>query len=99
MITEIIEYKLKETAGEKEFLDEARESLKFFKTTFKGLIDLECMQGIDGWVTIMYWESMEDIETCAVLLQTNPPELADYYSLADKTSMKVTFLEQKIVVR
>jgi hypothetical protein len=96
MITEIIEYKLKENADEGTFMTEAEKYYAYFKATFKGFIDLEFTKGEDGWINIMHWESMEDVKACGEVLRTGPQELANYAALTDRTSLKLTFLEQKL---
>jgi hypothetical protein len=99
MITEIIEYKLKENVAEETFLAEAERYSAYFKATFKGFIDLEFTKGENGWVNIMHWESMEDVQACGAVLRTSPQEIAAYASLTDRTALKLTFLEQKLYVK
>ena len=96
MITEIIEYKLKEGVDEEQFLMEAQKYHAYFKATFKGFIDLEFTKGENGWINIMHWESMEDVKACGEVLRTGPREIAGYAALTDRTSLKLTFLEQKL---
>ncbi len=96
MITEIIEYKLKESTEEETFMAEARNYYDYFKGTFKGFIDLEFTKGEDGWINIMHWESMEDVKACGEILRTGPQEIAGYAALTDRTSLKLSFLEQKL---
>ena len=99
MITEIIEYKLKENTDEEKFLTEAKKYFDYFKITFKGFIDLEFTKGNDGWINIMHWESMEDVKACGEILRTSPQEIANYVNLTDRISLKLTFLEQKIYLK
>ena len=47
----------------------------------------------------MHWESMEDVKACGEVLKTGPQELADYAALTDRTSTKLTFLEQKLYLK
>jgi hypothetical protein len=96
MITEIIEYKLKENIDEETFMLEAHKYAAYFKATFKGFIDLEFTKGEDSWINIMHWESMEDVKACGEILRTGPQETAGYAALTDRTSLKLTFLEQKL---
>jgi len=96
MITEIIEYKLKESTDEEKFMKEAEKYYAYFKATFKGFIDLEFTKGENGWINIMHWESMENVKACGEVLKTGPQEIADYAALTDRTSIKLTFLEQKL---
>ena len=96
MITEIIEYKLKENTNEEMFMKEAKKYYAYFKATFKGFIDLEFTKGENGWINIMHWESMENVKACGEVLKTGPQEIADYAALTDRTSIKLTFLEQKL---
>ncbi|MCP4599905.1 MAG: hypothetical protein GY847_05075 [Proteobacteria bacterium] len=96
MITEIIEYKLIESADEKMFLKEAKKFYDYFKATFKGFVDLEFTKGEDGWVSIIHWETMEDVNACGEVLRTGPQEIAGYAALTDRASTKLTFLEQKL---
>jgi hypothetical protein len=96
MITEIIEYKLKESTDEEKFMKEAKKYYAYFKATFKGFIDLEFTKGENGWINIMHWESMENVMACGEVLKTGPQEIADYTALTDRTSIKLTFLEQKL---
>ena len=96
MITEIIEYRLKEGADEEKFLAEAKKFHDYFKTTFKGFIDQEFTKGEEGWISIMHWETMEDVKACGEVLKTGPQEIAGYAALTDRTSTKLTFLEQKL---
>ena len=96
MITEIIEYKLKEGADEARFLMEAQKYYAYFKATFKGFIDLEFTKGENGWINIMHWETMEDVKACGEVLRTSPQELAGYAALADRASTRLTFLERKL---
>jgi hypothetical protein len=99
MITEIIEYKLKENIDEGKFMMEAQKYSAYFKATFKGFIDLEFTKGETGWINIMHWESMEDVKACGEVLKTSPQEIAGYAALTDRTSLKLTFLEQKLRIR
>jgi heme-degrading monooxygenase HmoA len=99
MITEIIQYKLKEGADEEKFMTEAIRYHAYFKATFNGFIDLEFTKGEDGWINIMHWESMEDVKACGEVLKTSPQETAGYAALTDRTSLKLTFLEQKLRIR
>ena len=96
MITEIIEYKLKESTDEEEFLTEAKKYHAYFKATFKGFIDLEFTKGEEGWINIMHWETMEDMRACGAVLRTGPQEIAGHAALTERASVKVTFLEQKL---
>ena len=96
MITEIIEYKLKEDVDEEKFLAEAKKYNNYFKATFKGFIDLEFTKGEDSWINIMHWETMEDVKACGEVLRTSPQELADYAALTDRASTKLTFLKRKL---
>ena len=97
MITEIIEYKLKEGADEEKFLNEAEKYNNYFKATFKGFIDLEFTKGEDGWLNIMHWETMDDVRACGEVLRNSPQEIADYAAFTDRTSTKLTFLEQELL--
>lgn len=99
MITEIIEYNLKEGVDEQQFLIEAQKYHAYFKTTFKGFIDLEFTKGENGWINIMHWESMDAVKACGEVLRTGPQEIAGYAALADRASTKLTFLEQKLYLR
>ena len=94
MITEIIQYKLKEGADEAQFLLEAEKYYAYFKATFEGFIDLEFNKGENGWVNIMHWESMEAVRACGEVLRSGPQEIADYAALADRASTQLAFLEQ-----
>jgi len=96
MITEIIEYKLKEDADEEKFLEEAEKYNDYFKAAFKGFIDLEFTKGEDSWINIMHWETMEDVKACGEVLRNGPQEIADYAAFTDRASTKLTFLEQKL---
>jgi hypothetical protein len=96
MITEIIQFKLKDNVDELTFLQEAEKYTAYFKATFKGFVDLEFTKGEDGWVNIMHWECMEDVKACGEVLRTGPQEIADYAAFTDRTSVKLTFLEQKL---
>lgn len=96
MITEIIEYKLKEGVDDEKFLMEAKKYHDYFKATFKGFVDLEFTKGENGWINIMHWETMEDVRACGEVLRTGPQEIAGYGALADRPSTKLTFLEQKL---
>jgi|SRR5512141_246419 hypothetical protein len=99
MITEIIEYKLKEGADEEQFLIEAQKYYVYFKTTFKGFIDLEFAKGENGWINIMHWKDMEAVKACGEVLRTGPQEIAGYAALADRASTKLTFLERKLSLK
>ena len=99
MITEIIEYKLKDDANEEEFLVEAKKYFDYFKTTFKGFIDLEFTKGQDYWINIMHWETMDDVKACGAVLRSGPQEIAGYAALADRSTTKLTFLEQKLYTK
>ena len=99
MITEIIEYKLKESTEEECFLAEAQRYHAYFKATFKGFIDLEFTKGEAGWINIMHWETMEDVKACGEVLRTGPREIAGYAALTDRTNLKITFLEQKLYLK
>lgn len=99
MITEIIEYKLKEGVDEQQFLAEAEKYYAYFKATFKGFIDLEFTKGENGWINIMHWDSMENVRACGEVLRTGPQEIAGYATLADRASTKLTFLEQKLSLK
>jgi hypothetical protein len=99
MITEIIEYKLKEGADEEKFLMEAQKYHDYFRATFKGFIDLEFTKGKDSWINIMHWESMEDVKACGEVLRTGPQEIVIYATLADRASTKLTFLERKLYLK
>jgi hypothetical protein len=96
MITEIIEYKLKENTDEQSFMAEAQKYHAYFKATFKGFVDLEFTKGEAGWINIMHWENMEAVKACGEVLRTGPQEIASYAALTDWTSVKLTFLEQKL---
>lgn len=95
MITEIIEFNLKEGVDEKRFLVEAEKYHNYFKTTFKGFVDLEITKGENGWINIMHWQSMEDVKVCGEVLRTAPQEIAAYGALTDKSALKLTFLSRK----
>lgn len=99
MVTEIIQYKLKESTEEESFMAEAKKYHAYFKATFKGFIDLEFTKGEDGWINIMHWETMEDVKACGEVLRTGPREIASYAALTDRTSLKLTFLEQKLFLK
>jgi len=99
MITEIIEYKLKEDTDEEKFLADAKKYFDYFKATFKGFIDLEFTKGEDDWINIMHWETMEDVKACGGVLRASPQEIADYAALTDRASTKLTFLEQKFYTK
>ena len=99
MITEVIEYKLKESTDEEQFMLEAQKYHAYFKGTFKGFIDLEFTKGQDGWINIMHWESMDDVKACGEVLRTGPQEIAGYAALTDRTALKLTFLEQKLYLK
>lgn len=99
MITEIIEYKLKEGVDEVEFLEEAQRYYAYFKATFTGFIDLEFTKGENCWINIMHWESMEAVKACGQVLRTGPQEIAAYAALTDRASTKLTFLEQMLVLK
>ena len=99
MITEIIEYKLKEDTDEEKFLAEAKKYFDYFKATFKGFIDLEFTKGEGSWINIMHWETMEDVKACGEVLRTSPQEIADYAALTDRASTKLTFLERKLYTK
>ena len=99
MITEIIEYKLKDSTDEAAFMAEAQKYSAYFKSAFKGFIDLEFTRGEEGWINIMHWESMEDVKACGEVLRTGPQEIAGYAALTDRTSVKLTFLEQKLLLK
>ena len=99
MITEIIEYKLKENTDEEKFMMEAEKYYAYFKATFNGFVDLEFTKGEGGWINILHWESMEDVKACGKILRTGPQEIASYAALTDRTSLKLTFLEQKLHVK
>lgn len=96
MITEIIEYKLKEGVDEEQFLLEAQKYYNYFKVTFKGFVDLEFAKGENGWINIMHWENMEAVRACGEVLRTSPQEIAGYAALADRASTRLTFLERKL---
>ena len=96
MITEIIEFKLNENTDEEKFMTEAKKYHDYFKATFKGFIDLEFTKGEDSWINIMHWDTMEDVKACGEVLRTGPQEIAGYAALTDRTSTKLTFLEQKL---
>jgi hypothetical protein len=99
MITEIIEYKLKEGVDEEQFLMEAQNFHAYFKASFKGFIDLEFAKGENGWVNIIHWESMEALRACGEVMRTDPQEIAGYRALTDRTSTRLTFLEQKLYLK
>ena len=99
MITEIIEYKLKESTDEASFMAEANKYFAYFKATFKGFIDLEFTKGEEGWINIMHWETMEDVMACGEVLRTRPQEIAGYAALTNRESTKLTFLEQKLYLK
>jgi len=99
MITEIIEYKLNESADEEKFMTEAKKYYDYFKATFKGFVDLEFTKGEESWINIMHWETMEDVKACGEVLRTGPQEIADYAALTDRTSTKLTFLEKKLYLK
>lgn len=99
MITEIIEYRLKENVDEATFMTEAEKYYAYFKATFKGFVDLEFTKGENCWLNVMQWESMEDVKACGDVLRTGPQEIADYGALTDRTSVKLTFLEQKLYLK
>jgi hypothetical protein len=99
MITEIIEYKLNGSTDEEKFMIEAKKFNDYFKATFKGFIDLEFTKGEDGWINIMHWETMEDVKACGEVLRTGPQEIANYGTLTDRTTTKLTFLEQKLYLK
>ena len=99
MITEIIEYKLNEDVDDEKFLAEAKKYYDYFKSTFKGFIDLEFTKGEDSWINIMHWETMEDVKACGEVLRNGPREIADYAALTDRTSTKLIFLEQKLYLK
>ena len=99
MITEIIEFKLNENTDEEKFMTEAKKYYAYFKATFKGFIDLEFTKGEDGWINIMHWDTMEDVKACGEVLRTGPQEIAGYAALTDRTSTKLTFLEQKLYLK
>ncbi len=99
MITEIIEYKLNENTDDEKFLTEAKKFHDYFKAAFKGFIDLEFTKGEDGWINIMHWKTMEDVKACGEVLKTGPKETAGYAALTDRTSTKLTFLEQKLYLK
>ena len=99
MITEIIEYKLNESADEEKFVTEAKKYYAYFKATFKGFVDLEFAKDEDSWINIMHWETMEDVKACGEVLRTGPQEIANYAALTDRTSTKLTFLEQKLYLK
>ena len=99
MITEIIEYKLKNGVDEEKFLAEAKKYFDYFKATFKGFIDLEFTKGQDCWINIMHWQTMEDVKACGEVLRSDPQEIAGYAALADRASTKLTFLEQKLYTK
>ncbi len=96
MITEIIEYLLKAGVTEEQFLQEAEKYHAYFKATFKGFVDLEFTKGENGWINIMHWETMEDVQACGEVLRTGPQELKAYATLADRASTRLTFLERKL---
>ncbi len=97
MITEIIEFKLKENINEENFLTEAKIFAEYFKATFKGFVDMEFTKGEDKWVSILHWDSMVDVLACGEVLRTNPQEIAEYAAMTDRPSTKLTFLEQKLI--
>ena len=99
MITEIIVYKLNENTDEEKFMTEAKKFYDYFKATFKGFIDIEFAKGEDGWINIMHWETMEDVKACGEVLKTGLQEIAGYAALTDRTSTKLTFLEQKLCLK
>jgi len=99
MITEIIEFKLNENTDEEKFMTEAKKYSDYFKATFKGFVDLEFTKGEDGWVNIMHWDTMEDVKACGEVLRTGPQEITGYAALTDRTSTKLTFLEQKLYLK
>ena len=99
MITEIIEYKLNDGADEEKYMTEAKKFYDYFKATFKGFIDLEFAKGEDGQISIMHWETMEDVKACGEVLRTGPQEIADYGALTDRASTKLTFLEQMLYLK
>lgn len=96
MITEIIEFKLKESTDEDKFLEEAKKYHEYFKATFNGFVDQEFTKGEDNWINIMHWETMDDVQACGEVLKSSPQELAAYAALTDRASTKLTFLEQKL---
>lgn len=96
MITEIIEYKLKQDVDEAQFLMEAQKYYTYFKNTFSGFIDLEFTRGENGWINIMHWENMEAVRACGEGLRTAPLEIAGYAALTDRASIRLTFLESKL---
>jgi hypothetical protein len=95
MITELIEFILKEGVEENSFLAEAKNYYNYFKSTFKGFIDLEITKGENGWINILHWQSMEDVKACGEVLRTAPQEIAAYGAFTDKSAVKLTFLERK----
>jgi hypothetical protein len=99
MITEVIEYRLKENVDESTFMMEAEKYYAYFKATFNGFIDLEFTKGENCWINIMHWESMDDVKACGEVLRTGPQEIASYAALTDRTSVKLTFLEQKLCLK
>jgi hypothetical protein len=99
MITEIIEFKLKEDTDEENFMSEAKKYHAYFKATFKGFIDLEFTKGEYGWINIMHWENMEYVKACGEVLRTGPQEIAGYAALTDRASLKLTFLDQKLYLK
>ena len=74
---------------------EAEKYHAYFRTTFKGFIDLEFTKGETDWVNIMHWKNMDEVWACGEVLRTSPQEIAGYAALADRASTRLTFLEQK----
>ena len=99
MITEIIEFKLNESTDEEKFMMETKKYYDYFKATFIGFVDLEFTKGEESWISIMHWETMEDVKACGEVLRTSPQEIAGYAALTDRTSTKLTFLEQKLYLK
>ncbi len=98
MITELIEFNLKEGADESEFLTLLKRFHEFFKHNFTGYAGLESTKGENRWVTIMHWESMKDVHLAGETLKNRAREVAEYQSLTDLSSIRLTFLERKMVL-
>ncbi len=98
MVTELIEFKLKEGANEDEFLALLTQFHEFFKRNFTGYAGLESTKGQDHWVTIMHWNGMDDVQLVSEALKSRASEVAPYQALTDLSSIKLTFLNQMLVL-
>jgi len=97
VVVELVQYKLRESVEEEDFLGTLKPVLKNFLEKQSGFLKpWEIYKSEDGtWTEIVRWRTMEDAKKAANPVIHGPCE--EFFSYMDKSTVKTRYIEERQV--